>query len=473
MVQQLSTNTFGTAKWIVSPTASDGTHTTIAAALTSASSGDTIFIRPGTYAENLTLKAGVNLCAYGPSFTYNKNVATIPNVIINGKCTFTAAGNVGIDGICLQTNSDFALAVTGSAASVVILNKCFLNCTNNTGISFTTSSSSANIQLSYCGGDLGTTGIALFAHSSAGDIRFLHSSFSNSGTSTTNNTVSGTGNFFPNYSSWGNGTNLSSSGIMSGSYLDLVMVGNQTAITTSSTSTVTIQQCNIATGTASAISCGSGTTVTLLNCMVNSANASTITGSGTLAYTTFGGNSALAIGTSIIPSPYAGTDALRLIQTKTASSSANLSFTTGFTQFSRLLFILDGITPATNAQVLQMQVSTNGGSSYLNASYVSGINTNPYNSTTLTNGNSTTLTRLSGSVSSAAVNGSGVNGFFYYNVLQGALTGQVSYVDSTAGTWATGQIICSAPTSVANAYQFTFASGNIASGTISIYGITA
>ena len=77
MVRQTGDNKFGVAKWIVDSTASLGTHTTIAAALTSASSGDTIFIRPGTFTENLTLKAGVDLCAFDCD-------ALTPNVTIDG-----------------------------------------------------------------------------------------------------------------------------------------------------------------------------------------------------------------------------------------------------------------------------------------------------------------------------------------------------------------------------------------------------
>src|SRR5258708_20620706 len=126
--QQLSTNTFGVAKWIVSATASDGTHTTIASALTSASSGDTIFIRPGTYTENLTLKAGVNLSAFGSDSSQNGT----GKVIISGTCTMTTAGSVTISGIQLQTNSAALLAVTGTLASVVNLQNCYLNCTNTT-----------------------------------------------------------------------------------------------------------------------------------------------------------------------------------------------------------------------------------------------------------------------------------------------------------------------------------------------------
>jgi len=94
MAQSISTGTFCEAKWVVDPTAGQGTHTTIASAITSASSGDTIFIRPGTYTENLTLKAGVNLAA----FNGDQNT---PNVTIIGNNTLTTAGTVSISNIRL------------------------------------------------------------------------------------------------------------------------------------------------------------------------------------------------------------------------------------------------------------------------------------------------------------------------------------------------------------------------------------
>jgi len=296
----LSTNNYGEAKFIVDSSPANGTHTTIAAALTSASSGDTIFIRPGTYTENLTLKAGVNLCAFGPSIPVFSS-ATVPNVIINGTCTFTAAGTVGISGIALQTNAAFALAVTGSAASIVKLDKCFLHCVDNTGVSFTSSSASSEIDFSYCNGDLGTTGIALFAHSAAGRLRFLYSFFANTGVSTTNNTVSNVGSFFPNYSSWANGLTLSNSSTMNGSYLDMTMVSNQTGLTTSSSATVTIVHGTFTSGTSSAISVGAGTAVVLHYCLISSSNATSIAGTGTLSFTnlTFNSVASLAAGLTL------------------------------------------------------------------------------------------------------------------------------------------------------------------------------
>ena len=60
MVVNTGDNRWATSNFIVAPTIAEGAgYTTIAAALTAASSGNTIFIKPGTYTENLTLKAGV------------------------------------------------------------------------------------------------------------------------------------------------------------------------------------------------------------------------------------------------------------------------------------------------------------------------------------------------------------------------------------------------------------------------------
>ena len=98
----------------------NGDFTTIAAALTASVSGTDIFIRPGTYTENLTLKAGVNLVGF-------KGDESTPNVTIIGKLTYTVAGTCTVSNIRLQTISDFFLAVTGSAASVINLENCFLN----------------------------------------------------------------------------------------------------------------------------------------------------------------------------------------------------------------------------------------------------------------------------------------------------------------------------------------------------------
>jgi hypothetical protein len=287
MAQQiLSTNTFTTAKWIVSATASNGTHTTIAAALTSASSGDTIFIRPGTYTENITLKAGVNLTAYQCDSGYTGGVA---NVIINGTCSFSSAGTVSISGVMLQTNGSTAfLALSGSAASIVNLMGCNLNCTSNTGITNSVANTSSIVTITNCTGDLGTTGIAYFSDSSTGIMVIEDSTLVNSGLSTTASTKSAGSIAIVRSKLFATVTHSSSSvnSLYDHSRLDCAAI-NTTALTTSGTGRVTVQECIFASGSASSISIGSGTTVVLSNTSIDSTNTNAVTGAGTLQYTEF------------------------------------------------------------------------------------------------------------------------------------------------------------------------------------------
>lgn len=274
MSQQLiSTNTFGTAKWIVSSDPTQGTHTTISAALTSSSSGDTIFIRPGTYTENLTLKAGVNLTAYECDYL-------TPNVIINGKLTFTTAGTVTISGIQLKTNSDYFLAVTGSSASIINLEGCYLNCLNNTGIDFSSSSSSAFILIKNCKGDVATTGISCFSSTSAGVIKFSYSDIGNSGNSTTANTIS-SGTLFVNWSQILMPITTSGTATF-GSFDSSYLASNATCLTAGGSGVHSSISDIFNSGTASAISVGSA--LSLSRCSVGCSNTNAITGAGTLNY---------------------------------------------------------------------------------------------------------------------------------------------------------------------------------------------
>ncbi len=279
MAQQiLSTNTFTTAKWIVSATASDGTHTTIATALTAASSGDTIFIRPGTYTENLTLKAGVCLTAYQCD---SSAAASTGNVTIIGKATFTAAGTVNISGINLQTNSDFVLAVTGSANSIVNLNNCFINAINNTAISYTTSGTGSQITLYYCRGSLGTTGIAIFAHSAGGNLLMDTCIFNNPGASLTASTCSaGSVTLLSTY--LGSAVTMSSTGHITIKYTEIdVSTLNITALTTVGADFATYV--HLWSGTATPLVVSSSTLVAAF-LFLYSTNATAVSGSGTLIY---------------------------------------------------------------------------------------------------------------------------------------------------------------------------------------------
>ena len=275
MVLRTGDNNFATAKWIVDPTVGLGTHTTIASALTSASSGETIFVRPGTYTENITLKAGVDIVSYiGDSDT--------PNVTIVGKCTATFAGTCSLSGIRLQTNSDFCLVVSGSSATIINIRNCFINASNNTAISFTSSSSSAYIYLIDTNGDLGTTGIAYISSSSAGTIYILKGRYRNTGNSVTNSTISA-GTLDINYAVFSNPVTTSSTAAFNSSYSRYQFTGlNTTALTHGGSGSSLVRYCEFVSDTASCISISSSLAV--VNCNLYSTNTNTITGAGTITY---------------------------------------------------------------------------------------------------------------------------------------------------------------------------------------------
>lgn len=276
----MSHRLYSTAAGRIVDTNGSGDFTTIQAAVTAASSGQTIFIRPGTYTENITLKAGVNLTAFGSDGSANAT----GKVIISGTCTLTTAGTVTISGIQLQTNSAALLAVTGTLASVVNLINCYLNCTNNTGITYSSSSASSGINIFQCEGDLGTTGIGLYTHSSNGTLRLEYCRISNSGgSSTASSNSAGTAQFdqctlFIPFSNSSTGmTNFNFS-------LVDTSAQNATCFTSAGSGTSNYFQSRASSGSASSISIGTGTTVVVQLSSIGSSNTNAITGAGTIAY---------------------------------------------------------------------------------------------------------------------------------------------------------------------------------------------
>ncbi len=269
-------NRYAVAKWIVDPTAGNGTHTTISAALTSASSGDDIFIRPGTYTGNLTAKAGVNLIAWNPDLA--------GNVTIVGTITCNVSGTVNFSGLRLQTNGANILVASGSSAQTINFYNCYFNCTNFTGLNGANSNTSSSINLYNCSGDMGTTGISFcFLGFHGGSI--YNTFITNSG-GTANSVGIGAGTLRCYNSQFFLTLQPSSTGQF---YLESCSVDtsavNLTCVNSiaSSGSSVAIG-CNFSSGTASAITVNSTQPFSLLRSSINSSNTNTVTGSGTLNY---------------------------------------------------------------------------------------------------------------------------------------------------------------------------------------------
>jgi hypothetical protein len=141
MGYQTSDNVFSPTKFIVDAVAQEGVFTTIQAAINAATYGTDIFIRPGTYTENITLKDGVNLTA----FTRDVNI-----VQINGTITMNTAGTVNISGITVQTNGATAVSFSSANLQNLTFTNCVLTSTNADLITNSNSNSSSVIIFQTC-----------------------------------------------------------------------------------------------------------------------------------------------------------------------------------------------------------------------------------------------------------------------------------------------------------------------------------
>ena len=169
--------------------------------------------------------------------------------------------------------------------------------------------------------------------------------------------------------------------------------------------------------------------------------------------------------------------ALVLLEQHTASSSASLDFTTAITStYDDYQIDLINVIPATNAANLLMKVSTDGGSTWsastYNWSYIY------LKLTAGTNGNVSGAFDSSFHIADANwSSGNGVSGRIHFpnplnasgskvilhEVVQFNSGDSTGYRYTGGGYWATS--------TAANAVQFLFSSGNIASGTIRCYGL--
>lgn len=282
----LTITSINCAKWIVDANPLRGTHTTIQAAINAATSGQTIFVRPGIYTENLALKSGVNIVSFVPE-------GDTPNVTVIGNSTHNTAGTVTISGLRLQTNSAPFLSVTGSAASIVFISHCFLNCTNNTGISYTTGNASSSITIKYCFGNIATSGIALYNMTSTGTLGMNACSFQNTGSTITAATNSA-GNSLISHTNINFNLSTTSTGGLSLNQCG-VNTQNATGILHNGIGACLLYATTIDSGTASAISVGTGASVRGSCITVISSNTNAITGIGTIviAGIAFAGSSTL------------------------------------------------------------------------------------------------------------------------------------------------------------------------------------
>jgi hypothetical protein len=274
-------------EFVVDPSATlgiRGSYSTIQSAITAAPSGSTVFIRPGTYTEDLTLKAGVSLQGFDASQTGRATV-------IVGNCSASFAGTCNISGVTLRTNGAAFLTVSGANATILNIYDSYLDMTNATGIVNSGSGSPAIVNIRNCNGNIGTTGISLFTMTNNAALQMDFCEIGNSGGSTTASTSSSPNSITLNSSQLNFPISVTSTGSVTAYYTQLS--NSATALTTAGTGICSLNTCYLSGLTASAIDIGAGTTVVLANCTVNSSNTNAITGTGNLDYgqIVFDGNS--------------------------------------------------------------------------------------------------------------------------------------------------------------------------------------
>lgn len=271
-------NSFGLSKWVVNKTAGLGTHTTIQAAINSASSGDTIFITPGTYSENLTMKGGISLC----SFSYENN-----QVIFNGTINFSATGYSQFTGIFMENASGYVLNATGSLVGGLTFIDCFFQMSGNDLINI----NNPNYLIIFieCQGNLASNNklfnvTNISSGSSKYGFQFYTCFFENAtGTPTTTASTIAAGQLRLSNSQIN--CPITSSGtsnvILQDSIIDTSSI-NTTALTIGGSGTNNIFNSIIRSGSASSVSVSS--TANLSNMTIDSTNTNAITGAGTLVF---------------------------------------------------------------------------------------------------------------------------------------------------------------------------------------------
>lgn len=262
---------FGTNVIIVSPNISDGANfTTIAAAITAASTGSIIFVKPGTYTEDLTLIAGITIASH-----HSCGVSSTVEIV--GKMTASYEGISTLQGITITTNGDNCLQFTGTNNTTLYLNYCFINASDNTAILL--NNANCSMQMYFCNSDIGTTGVALYTMTT-GDFEMYFCNHLNSGGSTTSNTAAaGRGGHY--YTTISNPTSSSGTALLPGRY-SIFLTPGSTCLSLNGGSITEYLFCHFDSGSATSVTVASGKTFRAQSCTFTCSSGPVISGDGSL-----------------------------------------------------------------------------------------------------------------------------------------------------------------------------------------------
>lgn len=165
----------------------------------------------------------------------------------------------------------------------------------------------------------------------------------------------------------------------------------------------------------------------------------------------------------------------RFIESQNASNDANLDFTNfDSNQYDAYVFVYMNVIPSTDNAAFMMRFSSDGGSSYDSSSIYNRANIGYNDGTIATSG--TTDRAPVGQGTGSDTNESGNSGIAYlfapHNTTYTHMMSQYAGHNDTGNPMTTLTFCSHESAAVVDAVQFSYSSGNIESGTISMYGVS-
>lgn len=185
------------------------------------------------------------------------------------------------------------------------------------------------------------------------------------------------------------------------------------------------------------------------------------------------GNIITSNGTNFVStSPATGGASWFLIQSQTASASSSITFTSGITAtYNTYVLVISNYGPSA-AQVLNMQVSNNGGSTYAATGYVGGFTNIRVDSATGWNNSSASTTNMRLGAPQATTQPFCSIILWLFSVTNGNEPSFLSHtVENGSGSLFLELCASSVATTTVNALKLSPSTGTITTGTFTLYGI--
>lgn len=294
-----------TTQYVVDPSAVTGqkaTFTTVQAAVTAANAagGGNVFIRAGTYVENVNVPSDVTITSYAGTTA----TSTSSQTTIIGSLVFNNANNVNVSNIVVVANgSTIPIQFTGTTTSFIQLTNVSVQASSSVVVSCSNNAAVIDFLDSYVFQDGAFAQVDISAGFVEFDTCYVGASDAVS-PSQVPSIISGTGVLFLTQGSFGGGIQTTGTGSATGQYAQITS-GTIALDSQSTRPSDFIYSTFISGGTSSAINIGAGSSVSSsFGSGFSNSGSNAISGTGTFSYDIFsflnGSNSSIDPGLTVV-----------------------------------------------------------------------------------------------------------------------------------------------------------------------------